>query len=246
VTGTNASGCINSAGVVSLVTVIASPTLAVNSGSICSGRSFTLTPNGAATYTYSSGFNVVSPTSTTNYTVTGTNASGCVNSTGVVSSVTVIASPTLSVNSGLICLGGSFSITPSGAATYTYSSGSNVVSPTTTTGYTITGTNAIGCANTIGVVSTVTVSLCTGLGESTNLEVSIYPNPAKDLIYVTLPVGDYNKTTIELYDATGKLILTENMVSKTTSVSLNNLSIGIYTIRVISNKVYTVTRIIKE
>jgi hypothetical protein len=188
----------------------------------------------------------VSPTTTTSYTVTGTNAAGCVNTTGVVSTLTVIAAPTLGVNSGLICFGGSFTLTPTGATTYTYSSGSNIVSPTTTTSYTVTGTSALGCVNTTGVVSTVTVNFCTGIIESPNFDVSIYPNPAKDLIYVTLPIGEFNKITIELYDAIGKLILVENVVSTTTVVSLNNLSIGIYTLRVISENSNIVTKIIKE
>ena len=90
------------------------------------------------------------------------------------------------------------------------------------------------------------VSLCTGIIETQNLEISIYPNPAKDLIYVTLPTEEFNNTTIELYDAIGKLILVENVVSKTTLVSLNNLAKGIYTVRVISEKSHTINRIIKE
>ena len=99
-----------------LVTVNTTPTITVNSGSICNGDSFTLTPSGATTYTYSSGSNVVSPITTTSYTVTGTNASGCSDLVGVVSTVTVNALPSLAVSSGSICNGDSFTLTPSGAS----------------------------------------------------------------------------------------------------------------------------------
>ena len=158
VTGTSAAGCIGSSGAVSSVTVNALPVVTVNSGSICNGSSFTMIPAGASTYTYSSGAAVVAPTTNTSYTVTGTSAAGCVGSSGAVSSVTVNASPTITVNSGGICSGSSFTMVPGGASTYTYSSGSAVVAPTTNTSYTVTGTSAAGCVGISGAVSSVTVT----------------------------------------------------------------------------------------
>ncbi len=152
VTGTNSAGCSSSA--TSLVTVNAAPTLSVNSGAICAGKTFTMVPSGATTYTYSSGSANVSPSSTTSYTVTGTSSAGCVGS--AVSTVTVNAAPTLSVNSGAICAGKTFTMVPSGATTYTYSSGSATVMPSTTTSYTVTGANGLGCISM--AVSTVTVN----------------------------------------------------------------------------------------
>ena len=98
---------------------IISPTLSVNSGVICNGNSFTLTPSGASTYTYSSVSNIVTPTLTTSYTVTGTDAAGCADLVGVVSTITVNSTPTITVNSGVICTGQSFTMTPAGANTYT-------------------------------------------------------------------------------------------------------------------------------
>ena len=116
--------------------------IAVNSGSICSGKSFTLTPTGASTYTYSSGTNIVSPLTTTSYSVRGTSALGCVGSNTAISTVVVNASPVIAVNSGSICSGKSFTMIPSGASTYTYSSGTNIVSPLATTSYSVRGTSA--------------------------------------------------------------------------------------------------------
>jgi hypothetical protein len=166
VTGTSAVGCTNTA--VSNVTVNAIPSVAVNSGSICSGKSFTLTPTGASTYVYTGGSAIVSPTSNSSYTVTGASA-GCSNT--AVASVTVNVNPTVIVNSGSICNGDTFTMTPSGASTYVYTGGSATVSPASNTNYTVTGTSALGCTNT--AVSNLTViatpvltvnsgSLCSG------------------------------------------------------------------------------------
>ena len=154
ITGSNTSGCLGS--VVSSVSVNSPPTVSVNSGSICSGNSFTLVPSGAATYTYSSGSNIVSPLTNTSYTVTGTSAQGCTNT--AVTSVSVNPTPTISVNNGTICSGDSFTIIPSGASTYTYSSVTNVVSPTTNSTYTVSGTSTNGCVSLTNAVSSVTVN----------------------------------------------------------------------------------------
>ncbi len=131
------------------------PQILVNSGDICTGNSFTIVPTGANTYSYSSGSNIVSPTSNSSYTVTGSGNGGCVSS--AVSTVNVNSLPIVSVNSGTICAGQSFTMVPTGADAYIYSNGSSVATPTANNSYTVTGTNTItGCSNT--AVSGVTVS----------------------------------------------------------------------------------------
>ena len=120
------------------------------------GSTFTMTPTGALTYTYSSGTAVVTPTASTSYTIIGENAAGCLGTE--ICNVAVNALPTLTVNSGAICSGQSFTMVPTGASTYTYSGGSGIVSPTTTATYTITGTDANGCVTAIDAISLVTVN----------------------------------------------------------------------------------------
>ncbi len=159
VTGTSAQGCISSNTAISNVTVHTTPTITVNSGTICSGKSFTMIPGGANTYTYSSGSAIVSPLTNTSYSVTGTSAQGCVANNTAVSSVTIIANPTISVNSGSICTGNSFTMVPGGALTYTYSSGTAIVSPLTNTSYSVTGTSSLGCVSNNTAVSNVTVNI---------------------------------------------------------------------------------------
>ncbi len=157
VSGTDVNGCVSSTDAVSSVTVHALPTISINSGAICAGKSFTIVPSGAITYTYSSGSSVVTPTADATYSVSGTDVNGCVSSTDAVSSVTVHALPTISVNSGAICAGKSFTIVPTGASTYTYSSGSAVVTPTVNATYSVNGTDANGCVSLTNATSSVTV-----------------------------------------------------------------------------------------
>lgn len=133
------------------------PTISVNSGTVCSGQLFTLMPSGASSYTYSSGSSIVTPTINTTYQVVGTNSLGCISPTAAVASITVYALPTIAVSGGTICNGNTFTLVPSGAATYTYSSGTNTVAPSSTTTYSIVGTSSVGCITNNPALVTVTV-----------------------------------------------------------------------------------------
>jgi len=91
VTGTNLAGC--SATAVSSVSVNLLPTLSVSSTNslLCSGETSTLSVLGATSYTWSDNSNgtdvVVTPTVTTNYSVTGMDPNGCSNTTVFTQSV---------------------------------------------------------------------------------------------------------------------------------------------------------------
>ncbi len=155
--GTGTNGCVSDIAI-SNVTVFATPTIAVNGGSICSGNSFTINPSGANTYTIQGGNAVVSPTTNSSYTVVGTSTAGCISNTFATANVTVNATPTIAVNSGAICSGNSFTINPSGANTYTIQGGNAVVSPTANSSYTVTGTSTAGCISNTFATANVTVN----------------------------------------------------------------------------------------
>jgi hypothetical protein len=157
VTGTSSLGCISNVAI-SSVSLGVTPTITVNSGAVCAGNSFTMSPSGASTYTFSSGNAVVTPTANTSYSVTGTSSTGCVSSNAAVSSVSVNALPTVSVNSGAVCAGSTFTMVPTGANTYTFSSGNAVVTPTANSSYSVTGTNSLGCVSSNAAISTVSVN----------------------------------------------------------------------------------------
>ena len=159
VTGTT-TGCTGTA--ISTVTVTPLPTVTVNSPTICSGTTATLTANGATTYTWTGGLAgnpATTPilSSSTPYTVTGT-SSGC--SGTAISNVTITPLPTVTVNSPAICSGTTATLTANGATTYLWTGGligNPVTTPilTLNTTYTVTGTS-LGCSNT--AISTVNVN----------------------------------------------------------------------------------------
>ena len=160
IVGASTAGCVSQTFASSSVSVSTSPipTITVNSGAICIGNSFTMAPSGASTYTFSNGSAVATPTANTSYSVTGTSSAGCVSSNAAVSSVSVNALPTVSVNSGAVCAGSIFTMVPSGANTYTFSSGNAVVTPTANSSYSVTGTNSLGCVSSNAAISTVSVN----------------------------------------------------------------------------------------
>jgi hypothetical protein len=168
VSGTAANGCVSANTATSNITVNSSPTVSSNSGTICSGNSFTIIPSGASTYTIQGGLAAVSPLANTSYTVNGTAANGCISVNTATSNVTVNTTPTVAVNSGAICAGNSFTITPSGASTYTVSAGLSVVTPTSNTNYNVTGTSAQGCVGSNTAISSVTVNALPSVNATSN------------------------------------------------------------------------------
>lgn len=128
---------------------------------ICSGNSATLSASGPLTFTWSNSSTsssiVVNPTSTTNYTVQGTDAQNCVSS--AVITVTVNSGPpslSVAASASQVCLGKTVTLTATGAITYTWSGGiSNGVSftPTATTVYTVNGQNGCGISSAVTTIS---------------------------------------------------------------------------------------------
>jgi uncharacterized protein YjdB len=136
------------------------------------GNSATISATGAATYTWAPAMGLSStvgssvtanPTININYTVTGTDANGCV--ARAVAPFNVNLLPALTTSPGATyCDGGSATISASGAYTYSWAPaaglsstvGSSVVArATTTTIYTVTGTSPFGCTSSASVGITV-------------------------------------------------------------------------------------------
>lgn len=162
VTGTDLNGCVNT--FTTGVAVNALPPVSANAPSVCAGGTTTLTALGAVTYTWNTGQSTasitVNPAANTVYTVTGSDANGCVNS--FTTQVTMSAAPVITVNSSTICPGATATLTASGVSSYTWSTGSNssslAVSPSSSTVYTVSG-NQAGCPVTVSNTATITVSV---------------------------------------------------------------------------------------
>lgn len=159
VTGTNANGCTNT----DQVTITVNQPIPVNAGidqSVCQGGAVTLTATGTQTYSWNNGVTngiAFTPASTQTYTVTGTDANGCQSTDQVV----VTINPLPNVNAGAdqsICIGGSVTLSGSGAQTYVWNNGVTngiLFTPGATQTYTVTGTDINGCVNTDQITVTI-------------------------------------------------------------------------------------------
>ena len=169
VNGTNTlTGCTGTNNAAINITVYALPLITVPNYTLCTGNSISLVPSGADTYTYSGGSALVNPLTTTSYSVSGTSTAGCVSAFPGVSTVTVFTTPTVGVSSGSICAGQSLTLTPNGAFTYTISGGSFIVSPLTSSNYSVSGTSVDGCLSANVAVAAVTVYALPAVAISTS------------------------------------------------------------------------------
>lgn len=242
VTSVNGS-CVGTATVDLAVISAPSITVSPSSAVTCSGSSVTLTASGADTYTWSSGggnaaIAVFTPTAMTTYTVDGSNL--CGNGTATVS-VGVDSPVTLSASTSatMICLSiESATLSVTGTATnFTWSPGGQttanvVVSPTVTTIYTVTASNACGV-----VTSTVTQNVqdCTGIEELFAAGMNVYPNPATDVVNFSIPAHLVGQVKLEIYDALGKVVALEELTKEVTSLRITKFDAGVYIFKLINN-----------
>ncbi len=192
------------------VTSFALPTVSVTPSAtlVCGGAQNTFTASGAFNYSWSSSFPGQTNTATNIYTITtanvpgnwnvqvfGTDVNGCYAPAQVVTFSTV-NTPVLSNDLGYFCSGSSYTISPTVAiggpiTSYTYSTGSSVFSPTSTTTYTVIGANALGC---VSGVATGTVEVCGASGSSLNM------NGTDDVLNTGILYSDFtNSWTFECW-----------------------------------------------
>ncbi len=186
----NITGCMDTA----QVTVFVNPNpeaIACEDKTICLGDSIQLIVTTHAQYAWSptntlvnpnSGTPTAFPTVTTTYTVTVTDENGCTDTDEVV--VFVNTPPTVSAGNDVqICVGASTPLNATGGVTYSWSPATGLnnpnipnptANPTTSTTYTVTGTDANGCTSTdqvvvsvsenAGITASADVIICEGEG----------------------------------------------------------------------------------
>ncbi|MBA3663048.1 MAG: T9SS type A sorting domain-containing protein [Bacteroidetes bacterium] len=155
--------------------------------------------------------------------------------------------PTVTATSSntLLCPTQSATLTGSGAATYTWSTGATTtviaVSPSVTTSYTVVGTNTVGCSAT--AVVTQSVSTCTGIETHfAAAAVNVYPNPGAGLY--TLEVE--SATKIQVYDMLGSIILFTTIESGKFKLNISEQAKGLYILKATSNGKTANVRLIKD
>lgn len=155
----DANGC--SAVAVATVTVNPLPTPGITGDTtICYGDIATLTASGGTNYLWNTlqttSFISINLTSTSTFSVIVTDVNGC--SASAVHTVTVNPLPNISINGNLtVCQGEVITLTASGATSYSWNNGvtSAVIITTSSSTYSVIGTDANGCTNTASVVTNV-------------------------------------------------------------------------------------------
>jgi photosystem II stability/assembly factor-like uncharacterized protein len=254
----SSSGCSSTKTV--MASTAGSPSMTISgANSICIGNNLTLLAGGAASYTWNTGtiapFITVAPNSTTSYTVNGTSSAGCKGS--AIKTVVVNPLPVVTINSSdsVICIDMSVQLDANGAVSYTWLPGGQSPAvfsdnPTTTTTYTLIGTDANGCTNS--TVKTVTVLLCEEIKNSTGTDnrFTIFPNPTKGKLIVQSK-SPASHILIRITDVSGKTVYSHETnfdASKTAEeINISQLAAGTYFVKlVIEGKNTEPVRILKE
>jgi len=240
-----------------LTVTVATPTISAGADiSICDGQSVQLSVNGGSNYTWSPSTGLdnpnisnptASPNTTTSYTVTGIVA-GCATSDVIL--VTVNSNPivpTVSPN------GIEIQSSPAFAYQWNYN-GTPIVGgtlqnlfPANAGSYTVTVFNANGCSSTSAPYTVTTVGLNNVYVDNT---VTLYPNPAVNNALLTINAEVNESAVILLYNNIGELISEEKISltvgSNQKNISLDNLAVGVYTVKVVGNEINAVKVLIKK
>nr|MBP7184220.1 gliding motility-associated C-terminal domain-containing protein [Saprospiraceae bacterium] len=163
VTVVNSQGCLASTSATVVMGAGLNPSITPSNTSICENAGVAILDAGSGYQTYQwtdgSGSQIYNAVNGGTYSVTVTNNSGCTGS----ATITITANPRPNANiTGVnsICIGQSTTLTASGGSFYVWSpipSGNPIVNvtPTTTTTYNVTVTNALGCTSTAQRIVTV-------------------------------------------------------------------------------------------
>ncbi len=141
---------------------------------------------------------------------------------------------TITPSKSVICKGESVTLTAGGGSSYVWNNNAGTpaiaVSPTISTGYTVTGTDANGCVNS--KTYTQTVAPCLGLTANANdgQNIILFPNPAVN--GKTILSGLEGNNIVSVYNVLGQLISTQNVNTDKVEIDLANQPSGNYMIKI--------------
>lgn len=233
-------------------THMANITYNVNGGA--TGASVAGLPSGV-NFSYISGTLTISgsPTNSGAFPyIVSTTGGGC-GSAVANGSITVNASPTVTVKgvAGLRA-GTNDTLVASGATSYVWLNNgvltdTNIVTPTTNTIYTVVGTTGQGCTDTVKFFVTINTVGVNELSQSTTI--SLYPNPAFDVLNISFDAVSDNSAVIKVIDITGKEIMSTNSAvsnGKIVRMDINSLAQGLYFVKVITPHNSQIIKFIKQ
>jgi hypothetical protein len=207
----NANGCTDS----DTVSVIVNSLPQINAGpdqSICFGEEVILYGTGGIFMFWSN--NIADsipfvPQLSGSYVLTGASNEGCIGTDTVYVSVNDASSNNITAS-----------------ALDSYSLNGQTYSSSGT--YTQILTNAAGCDSLLTLNLTLDF---TGLSDFNNKDFSVYPNPANESVFIEFEPANIGSLLV-IYDALGRILLEKTLHQEKTSIDLQELNSGTYTIRI--------------
>ncbi len=95
--------------------------------------------------------------------------------------------------------------------------------------YTWTGTTAAGCDSTVILHLTITTGIA---NYSDGKAIKVWPNPAKSVVNVECGIEN---AEVQLFDMTGRRVLSTAVVGDITAVNVSTLALGIYVLHIVAD-----------
>lgn len=247
--------CDNITSNVAVLSVHALPTVVANgpAAAVCSGTSVTLSGSGAATYTWDNGVTdgvAFTISSTTTYTVTGTDANNCSATDNITVNVNPLPIVTISAPTTEIEPGGSVTLTAvsnPAATTFTWYKGGNPVPGET-------GSTLVVTSDEAGLyTASAEVNDCAGVSNELNITVRepnfafITPNPNNGFFQVRVVNNADNmnaKRLIVVYDTKGARVFAKYFTANASlsidvmDVDMRNVAAGNYMLAYYENGIF--------
>jgi hypothetical protein len=194
-------------------------------------------------------FTTPSLSATTTYYVEAANGSCISTRTAVTVSISQTAAPT-GIASQTFCAGetvGLILVSGTNIIWYTAAIAGTVVPPSTpivagTTYYASQTSNS--CESSTRFAVTMTLGGCLGIDDFVKLQLSVYPNPTRDLVNV---VSNQMIEKVEVINLLGQTLISKKSTFNEVSVNLDNLPTATYILRVTSeNNVINTFKIVKR
>jgi hypothetical protein len=189
---------------------------------VCEGGTITIFGGGGVSYEWNNGVTTsnltITPTTTSSYTLTVTDANGCADTDEITVYVTALPTVTISVDDAVLCsTDDAIAVTTSPAFGTLSGTGisNNEFNPAVAGEgsyiLTYTYTDANSCTNS--AIVSVSVQTCSSVEELVKaLEAaSVYPNPFMNQINISFVSKDFNDVDVRLFDVLGKQIVNETM-----------------------------------
>ena len=243
---TNANG--SSPVYTNTINVINPPVVTVPSFTVCQAQSKALTASGASSYSWSTGSTsaviIVSPTTTTVYTVTGYSGACSSIATSTISVGSIPPTPTVTQSGNVLI--------SSSTTNNQWYFNNTLIPGATSQSYTVTQdgnykvvvSSQYGCSNSSNILS-ITLTDIEDVSFINDMQIS--PNPVKDIIYISSQIKKSTTVQYSIYSMLGQIVKSGSLsLSGAESISISDIASGVYEIKFIANDKKSTYKFVKE